>query len=302
VIKNRPVIIEGSVPQWKALELWTPDFFRDKFGDTTVKVTYGITMPFRELMDAIETSTPSKPAPYLHQLIIHHHMPQLLPYLTPENIYAFPRRFSSPLMPARCRRPDGYLKLLIGGVGGKFPFMHFDSDNANALITEIYGDKEFVFFAPEDTPYMYAKDDVRNVSQIDDLETVDPEIYPLFSKATPYRGVIKPGETIFVPSGWWHSARVVSTSISVCTNMLDASNWPGFVKWLCRPVQGRSPILRYGRGIYLSLIGLAIATVEGIQKALPGSAIARAIAHLAPLRQEDVRGRVLPTENVKSDY
>jgi hypothetical protein len=194
-------------------------------------------------------------------------MPELVPYLTPENIYGFPRRFSRPLMPKRCRRPDGYLKLLIGGVGGKFPFMHFDSDNANAFMTEIYGDKEFVFFAPEDTPYLYAKDDVRNVSQIADIGNVDLRTYPLFAKATSYPGVIKPGETIFVPSGWWHSAKVVSTSISVCTNMLDSTNLPGFVTWLCRPVRGRSPILRFGRGIYFKMIGMAIGSIGNIQKA-----------------------------------
>jgi hypothetical protein len=186
-------------------------------------------------------------------------------------------------MPKRCRRPDGYLKLLIGGPGGKFPFMHFDSDNANALITEIYGDKAFILYPPEETKYLYPKPDVVNVSQIEDLAKPDLEKFPLFAKATPYYAVLHPGETILIPPRWWHAARVVTTSISVCTNMLDSSNWPGFVSWLCRPHPGRKLHVRAAAWVYLTLLGGVLSVVEGLQAAWPGSALARAVAKLAPL-------------------
>ena len=207
VATNRPVVIQDAAPGWGAIQRWTPEFFKDRFGSRVVEVTYGVHQKLGDVIDGVLASTAEKPGPYLHKVIIHQHMPELLPDLSPENAYAFPRRYCSPLMPRRFRRPDGYLKLLIGGVGGKFPLMHFDSDNAHAVITEIYGDKEFVLFAPEDTAYVYPHRDSPSTSQIDDLDHVDPVRFPEFHKATQYRVVIRPGECIFVPSRWWHAAR-----------------------------------------------------------------------------------------------
>ncbi len=289
VRKNRPVVIEQAVPQWTALRDWTPEFFASRFGDEQVGVTYGVKMPMSELVEKAAASTPENPGPYLHQLIIHHHLPALLPWLSPENIYGYPRRFCSPLMPKRCRRPDGYLKLLMGGAGGKFPFMHYDSDNANALITEIYGDKSLVLFAPGDTRFLYPQEHDINVSQIEDLAHPDLDQFPLFRRATPYITVLQPGETIYIPSKWWHSARVVSMSISVCTNMLDSSNWSGFVDWLCRPRTHWKWPVRAAARTYLTLLGYALSAVESFQTLFPGNPISRAFAPLAPLERQRVR-------------
>ena len=74
-----------------------------------------------------------------------------------------------------------------------------------------------------------------STSQIDDLDHVDLTRFPDFPTAKQYRVVIGPGECIFVPSRWWHSARVVTTSVSVCTNMMHSTNWSGFVDPFLRP-------------------------------------------------------------------
>ena len=210
-------------------------------------------------------------------------MPQLLPDLAPENTYAFPRRYCSPLMPKRFRRPDGYLKLLIGGVGGKFPLMHYDSDNAHAIITEIYGDKEFVLFAPEDSAYIYPHENSPSTSQIDDLDNVNLERFPNFPKATQYRVIIKPGESIFVPSRWWHAARVVSTSVSVCTNIMHAANWDGFIDISCESVNGQvGPVTKLAKRLYLKMAGGLMSAIESIQEKHPGSILARHLGYLSP--------------------
>ncbi|WP_446745047.1 cupin-like domain-containing protein [Silvibacterium acidisoli] len=284
VIPNRPVIIKDAMPQWNALHRWTPEFFKSRFGAEEVDVTYGgVKMSMAALIDAVLASTAEKPGPYLHKVIIHQHMPQLLPDLSPENAYGFPRRYCSPLMPKRFRRPDGYLKLLIGGVGGKFPLMHFDGDNANAMISEIYGDKEFVLFSPEDTPNIYAHPETLTTSQIDDLVNPDLEKFPLLARAVQYRGIIQPGETIFVPSKWWHSARVVSTSISVCTNMLDRVNWNGFVAESCNPRIVKSAPTRVVKAAYLHAIGAVMSAVETWQKWFPHGALSRKLSYVSPI-------------------
>jgi len=283
VATNRPVVIQDAAPGWNAMKSWTPEFFKNQFGEQVVEVTYGVKQKLADVIDGVLASTAEKPGPYLHKVIIHQHMPQLLPDLSPENTYSFPRRFCSPLMPKRFHRPDGYLKLLIGGVGGKFPLMHFDSDNAHAMITEIYGDKEFVLFAPEDSAYVYPHENSPGTSQIDDLDHVDLKRFPEFPKATQYRVIIKPGEAMFVPSRWWHSARVVSTSVSVCTNMIHSSNWAGFVDVSCEAPGGKTGLALLVKRAYLQIAGIIMSAVESMQRAFPASGLARRIGQLSPL-------------------
>ncbi|HEX3469896.1 MAG TPA: cupin-like domain-containing protein [Silvibacterium sp.] len=290
VARNRPLIIRDAVPQWKALRTWTPEFFKSRFGSKTVDVTYGVSMRLADLIDAVLASTTEKPGPYLHKVIIHQHMPELLADLTPENPYSFPRRYCSPLMPRRFHRPDGYLKLLIGGVGGKFPLMHFDSDNAHAMITEIYGDKEFVLFSPQDTAKVYPFPGSSHTSQIENLEDPDLERFPLLVQATEYRGTIHPGEAIFVPCGWWHSAHVVTTSISVCANMLEGASWDGFIDECCQSQNGVTPAIAAKR-LYLQTTGTIMSAAEKLQENHPGAVITRSIAFLAPLSNNEAHNR-----------
>lgn len=283
VTANRPVIIEGAVPQWRALRTWNPDFFKSNFGSKQAAVTYGVSQRLGDFIDAVMGSTVERPGPYLHRVIIHQDMPELLPDLKPDNVYGFPGRYASPLMPHRFRRPDGYLKLLIGGAGGKFPLMHFDSDNANAAITEIFGDKEFVLFSPQDTRFVYPSSEGSNASLVDNLEQPDWERFPLLRQATEFRGIIRPGETIFVPAGWWHSARVVSTSISVCLNMLHAPNWRGFINECCR-AQGVHWAARNAKRLYLETTGAIMNAAETLQIRYPGAGFVTALAKCSPAR------------------
>jgi Cupin-like domain len=290
VENNRPLIIRDAVPKWNALRTWTPEFFKDRFGSVTVEVTYGVSMRFAELIDAVLASTAERPGPYLHKVLIYHHMPQLVPDLTPQNPYSFPRRYRSPLLPKRFRHPDGYLKLLIGGPGGKFPLMHFDADNAHAMITEIYGEKEFVLFSPADTPYVYPYPESPHTSQIENIDAPDLDRFPMLAHATEYRGIIHPGEAIFVPCGWWHSAHVVTTSISVCANMLEASNWRGFIDESCQLQNGTISKVAAKR-LYLRTAGAIMGAAEKLQQRLPGAAVAKRLSFLAPISSKDAPDR-----------
>ncbi|HSY72744.1 MAG TPA: cupin-like domain-containing protein [Alloacidobacterium sp.] len=281
VIKNRPVIITDAIEGWSALRTWTPDFFRKQHGSKIVRVSDTVTMTFADLIDAVEASTPEKPGPYLHKVFPHRDMPELLKDLQPEVPFTFPCRYSSALMPQRLRRPDGYLKLLIGGVGAKFPVMHWDNDNANALITELYGLKEFVLFSPNQTPFIYPQPGSPHTSQLSDLENPDLNKFPLFVKATQYRDVLKPGEMILIPAGWWHSTRMLSVSISICCNSLHPANWRGFVDDAC--TSGKHSLQTWMKRSYLTGLGGVLSAAETIQERFPKSGISRRLHAVAPL-------------------
>ncbi|MDE1977990.1 MAG: cupin-like domain-containing protein [Thiomonas sp.] len=268
VRKNRPVVIDASVREWPALSRWTPGYFRDKFGDQTVQVSYTKRMAMRDFVDAVEASTVDAPGPYLYRLFIHDHLPQLLADLRPQNAYAFAGRHASPLMPERWRRPDGFLKLLMGGVGSKFPVMHYDLEHAHAQITEIYGDKEFYLFPPEDSDKLYPRPGQKNWSQVDNPAAPDLSRFPRMAEATAYRAVLKPGQTIFIPMLWWHAARPLSISISVCTALMDRSNWPGFVEDVCDRSKNSAAKIALKR-FYLKGAGSVMQAMENLQTATP---------------------------------
>jgi ribosomal protein L16 Arg81 hydroxylase len=43
---------------------------------------------------------------------------------------------------------------------------------------------------------------------------VDTDRYPLFARACLMDVVLEPGDALFLPAGWWHWVRSLSTSIS----------------------------------------------------------------------------------------
>ncbi|MBS0452028.1 MAG: cupin-like domain-containing protein [Proteobacteria bacterium] len=278
--KGRPLVISGVAAEWPAMSKWTPLHFKERFGAKPVAISYDKSMPFDAFVDAVLASCDERPGPYMFRSFLHESLPELLPDVIPQNKYAFPGRHASPLMPEKWRRPDGYLKLLIGGVGSKFPVMHFDGENSHAFITQIYGTKEFVVFAPSDTPYVYPSE-FPNQSRVDDPLMQDRERFPLLEKATPYRSILGPGDMVFVPARWWHAARAASTSISVCTNMLDRSNWQGFVM----DVAGRRRKLPLR--MRLTMADWIMSGCEWLQIRRPALARALALPHLiSPISAE----------------
>ncbi|MGB8378659.1 MAG: cupin-like domain-containing protein [Rhodanobacteraceae bacterium] len=256
VATNRPVVVEAAVSAWPALQKWTPEYFSERFADIKVDVSYEQKMRFADFIDGVVRSSEQSPGPYMYRLFIGPHLPQLLSDVLPQNAYAFPRRLASSLMPKAWRRPDGYLKLLMGGVGGRFPTMHYDGENMHAAITEIHGDKTFVLYSPQDTKFLYPRPTLPNKTLIADIDDVDPVRFPLFARATRYQTTLHPGDMIFVPSKWWHTARVISTSISVCQNMVDGSNWRGFVADVCGPTRGRKRWKQFLKRVFLTALGL----------------------------------------------
>jgi hypothetical protein len=48
-----------------------------------------------------------------------------------------------------------------------------------------------------------------------DIDNPDLDKFPLFAKAVPMRFRLHPGEILFIPGGLWHTAKMLTPSISV---------------------------------------------------------------------------------------
>ncbi len=229
LFKSHPVVIGDATREWPALTKFTPDFFREKYGQRKVKVQ-GQTFALGEFIDLMMTATEENPAPYPCKLNIAHDYPELLPDVSPRYAFALPDRTTSKLLPAGFLGSADTLEIFFGSPGGQFPYMHYDYMGFHAYINQLYGEKEFTVVPPDQTPYVYPDPKNQWMSLIDNQRNPDPERFPLWKNATPVSFVVGPGETLFIPNGWWHTARSITPTISVALDVLNASNWGRFIR------------------------------------------------------------------------
>ena len=88
--------------------------------------------------------------------------------------------------------------------------------------------KEYLVFPPDQSRCFYPRANNAGATSIPDIENVDLSRFPLFSQAEGSRFELHPGETLFVPGGWWHTARILTTAITVSINGVSAVKWPDF--------------------------------------------------------------------------
>jgi cupin-like protein len=221
-----PVIVTDGFDHWAARTRWSLSFFREHYGSRLVEVD-GVSYSLSELIDRVERSTPAAPAPYLHNLLIEGWAPELLADILPLPHHTRPNWLDSWFFPERPSLTS--LELYIGGAGAVFPVLHYDNLHTHAFLMQICGSKEYIVYSPDQSAFMYPQEGSgSNKSSVNDPEHADLTRFPLFSRARPSRCVLRAGEMLFVPAGWWHSARILEPTITVSANTVNRANWTSF--------------------------------------------------------------------------
>lgn len=222
-----PVVIADATAQWPARSTFTPTMFRTRFGDRKVAVG-GREYTLRELLDMLEQSSPECPAPYPCNFNLDELFPELVRHVEPRHGLPLFDRTHHRLLPRRFLGGAATFEIFFGGPGGRFPYMHYDYMGLHAFIHELVGQKEFTVVPPAHTPYVYPDPEHPWKSLVADHHQPDLDRYPLFAKAERVSFVVSPGETLFIPNGWWHTARSLELTISVALDLLNDSNWSRF--------------------------------------------------------------------------
>jgi hypothetical protein len=258
---NYPVVIGDACDAWSAKDKFTPQFFKDNYGDRDVSIR-GTQYKLGEIIDWILTASEDNPAPYPCTIQIDQSYPELIPDVMPRLKYALPDRIHSKLLPKRLLSGANTLEVFFGSPGGQFPYIHYDYMCLHAYINQLYGEKEFTVIPPDQTPYLYPTPNNTWVSQVNDIHNPDLEKYPLFANVTPVSFVVGPGETLFIPCGWWHTARSLTPTISVALDCLNASNWKNFMNEVDMNMRQRKPTLAKAIQSYLSMTGGVLGAFE----------------------------------------
>jgi hypothetical protein len=253
VTPMKPVVLTDATTHWRALASWTPEYFRERYGSVDVVID-GKSWKVREFIDALLAGTPASPAPYLRNVLVEKWIPELMGDISPLPRCTAPNWLDSALFPSS--ESLRTLEIYIGGAGARFPVLHYDGLHTHAWLMQIQGTKRYVVYPPEQAEYLYPKPgNESNKSSIVDLEHPDLARFPLFTKAVPTVFDLHPGETLFVPSGWWHTVKILTTSITISVNAANQANWGPFVQDFVGSQRGRSGAVRAALSAYLIALG-----------------------------------------------
>lgn len=254
-LQQKPVVLTDALEHWAAPGKWTPEFFARTYPEKLLKFKYGgIEMKMKDFIPLVMASSPANPAPYWTNNVVADYFPELLPDITPLPAHTRPNwaehRFLHRALGAGVNR-GAKVEIYIGGPGGTFPVLHWDGMSTHGWLMQLHGLKQYWLWPPDDQAFMYPKEGAeRNLSYIRNVEQPDLVTYPLFANARCSTLVLAPGEMLYVPSRWWHTAKMLSPSVTLSTNTLNTANWANFCDDLTHRTGGAS---RLAKRAYLAL-------------------------------------------------
>ncbi len=208
VATSTPVILARLAEDWPALTRWSPRFFAERFGDVEVTMTdERESDPWYDARTA-EHSHPIRMRDYVARVEAAGAAETNDFYLVAQNRNLEKDGLAALLDDVSF--PEGYLDmtrvrggsaLWFGPAGTVTPLHH---DCSNILFTQVYGEKRVRLVSPTEERLfsgalsMYATIDLESLEDVLVREVV-----------------LAPGETLFIPVGWWHEVRALSVSISL---------------------------------------------------------------------------------------
>jgi len=195
--KNKPVILTDFTGDWPAKEKWTFDYFRENHGHIMVPV---FDNDFRKAGEGyLSAKKEMKFGDYL--TLIENEPTELRMFLF--NIFKFVPELMNDIKKPKIH--DGFLMkfpmMFFGGQGSKVD-LHHDLDCASVFLSQFITRKKVVLFPYSERPKLYHHP--FTVQSHVELDKVDFEKHPAFRRAKGFEGVISHGETLFMPSLWWH--------------------------------------------------------------------------------------------------
>ena len=208
IAAREPRVVTDLAASWPALTAWTPEGLAARYGDRPVRVydaSFGA--PGRHYMGSIATMRfadflveTQRRGRDLRMFLsnLSRQIPELLDDVhLPDVGLRFSRRF---------------VFSFFGCLGSTTP-LHYDIDLGDVLHTVVRGRRRIRLFAPGDAIALYRHP--FTVRSYVDLDRPDFARYPALVRATGYEVVLEAGETLYMPSGWWHEFHYLEAGVGV---------------------------------------------------------------------------------------
>eukprot|EP00899_Mesostigma_viride_P008008 jgi/Mesvir1/17208/Mv07625-RA.1 len=222
-----PAILLGLLDEWPARNSrpWDLPSLVARYGDARFKVSAvsgrRLTMPLREYAAYMAAQSDEEPL-YIFDSKFGRAAPGLL------TEYSIPRVFREDLLAVLPPASRPSFRWLVLGPPRSGASWHVDPSLTSAWNALLVGAKRWALYPPGRTPPGV----FLRVDEDGDLDTVSPtslqwflEIYPyLKEEDKPIEVVQRPGETIFVPCGWWHCVLNLTDTVAVTQNFVSVAN------------------------------------------------------------------------------
>lgn len=223
---NRPLAMSGLMEEWPAMRLWTLDYFEQEFGSNQVEIQTERSGAPKYALDWERHRKTIRFSDYID--MVRHGGTTNDYYLTARNRILEQRgmrklfddiQVFDDYLDARKVRGCTHLWL---GPAGTVTTLHFDC--VNVLLAQVVGRKVVTLISPYHFHRMYGEGIVYSNVR---CENPDYEAHPLFGKVTVHELVLCPGETLFIPVGWWHHLRSIDVAVSISfTNFRFPNEYP----------------------------------------------------------------------------
>ena len=219
-----PVVIKNLSMNWPANSKWNWDYFKKLVGDKKIPLYNNVKSDaytpintaddyktFGEYIDMISQG----PAAWRIFLFnIFDHAPQLIKDFTwPEHLM------------------KGFVKkypMLFTGGAGSITHMHYDIDLSHILHTQFAGRKRVLMFPNKEQYKLYRKPfEVLSLADFSNYYeqngTPDYEKFPALKLAEGFDFILEPGDTLFMPAGYWHHMEYLDSGFAMSLRAMQPS-------------------------------------------------------------------------------
>jgi hypothetical protein len=219
LIPRKPLIIRKATETWPALQKWTFDYLKETVGDITVP-----------LYDSSKAD-PSKPInASAAEMKFGDYIDLIQKEPTDLRIFLFDPIKYAPKLLEDYRSPsdlmggflDKYPNMFFGGKGS-VTFLHFDIDLAHIFHTHFNGRKHVILFDYKWRERLYCIPFATYALEDYDLEKPDFTKFPALDGVEGQEAILEHGDTLFMPTGWWHWMKYLDGSFSISLRAWDKS-------------------------------------------------------------------------------
>lgn len=211
-----PLVLTDVAKEWPAIKKWSFDYLIEKHGAMTVPVCDN---SFRKPGKKYLANDMEK-MPFAKYLNIIKEKP------TDLRIFLFNALKNAPELAEDIRVPDimdGVLKempfMFFGGQGSQVG-LHYDLDCAHVFLTQFQTRKRVVLFSPEQSTALY-QHPYTVQSQVD-INNPDYNQYPAAKNIEGYETILEHGETLYIPSRYWHYIEYVDAGFSLAFRAFES--------------------------------------------------------------------------------
>lgn len=216
---RKPVVIKNMARKWPAYQKWTMDYMKQAVGDVEVPLydsskadpaapinASAAKMKFADYIDLIEKE-PTDLRIFLFDPI--KQAPKLL------DDYIFPKDLMGGFL-------DKYPNMFFGGKGS-VTFLHYDIDMAHIFHTHFNGRKHIMLFDYKWKDRLYQIPYATYALEDYDIENPDFTKFPALDGVEGIECYLEHGDTLFMPTGWWHWMKYLDGSFSISLRAWDKS-------------------------------------------------------------------------------